>query len=330
MRWTRLLVAGALALGAAWTPGVAAANQRGAVSRPLSPDLTALVTWVQRISAAQQPALIAYRQCQPIMERAMTLLGDAKAMRALLPEMTGCMADFETASRVSSSQLVAEGPMPTVFERMIGVDSAAMMRQSAATLEAMAIALRDVRNGVEKAADGDLEAARALFRKGKVGAVASIDAQIQILQLLAKSTTAPAVRPMVELRVAFARVLRAALLAEETRQGVEVGDSLRSLAPEARDALGRLRKDWATSSAPMRQAAARLGDPRRESIVARMDGAYQTVFARADMLVHVLDQAPVGTAQPADVQRVIMKVAEFEIHIQEMAASLSSSMVEKH
>jgi len=325
----RLLVAGAMTLGVAWTPGVAMASPPRAVSRPLSPDLRALGVWAQQVIAAQQPALDIYRRCQPITQRAAALLGDAEAIRPLLPEMTACLADFEAAVHVSASKLAALGPMPASYERLLGIDSAAILRQSAATLQTLAGALNDNRNGLEKAASGDAEGARTFFRKGKAGAVATIDAQIQILHLFAKSSTVPMVGEMTDLRIVFVRAIRAALLADETPQGIEVGEGLRSLAPEARVALGRLRKDWATSSASLHQAVTRLGDPRRTALVGRIDGIYQTLFARADALIQVLDEAPNGTARPADVQHVLTKVAEFEVYIQEMAASLSSSVVEK-
>lgn len=327
MGLARLLLAGALALGC--LSGTASAQS---ASRPLSSDLIAVSAWGQRLAVAQQPLIDAYNRCRPVNEAAAaafnTASGDTASIREILPEFVACVEDFEAAATQVSTKLAGIGNLPRSAEIALNIRSAELLERSAASTKASAASMRDLLAAIEAAAANDLDGARTAYARARNGSAGAIDAQILLLEVMAKGAPIELHRAVLDMRIVVNRAVRTMIVGEITPQGILLGDSLSTFGRPARDAAKRIRAGWTSSSAESRRIVERLGDTKRKAMLARMDVLYKDLAVQADATANALERAPAGTVSAVEMQRFSDEVLKFEIFVAQMAALVSNIVQE--
>lgn len=328
MGLARLLLAGALVLGC--LSGTASAQQ---APRPLSSDLLAVSAWGQRLAVAQQPLIDVYSRCRPVNEAAAaafnTVSNDADSVREILPKFVECVEHFEAAAIQVSTKLADVGNLPRSAEIALNIRSAELLERSAASAKASAASMRDLLTAIELAAANDADGARKAYVRARSGSAGALDAQILLLEVMAKGAPIEWQRAVLDMRILVNRAIRTLLVSESTSQGIVLGDALSSFGRPARDAARRIRTGWTSASAESRRVIERLGDAKRKAMMVRMDAIYGDLGTQADATASVLERAPVGTASFAEMQRFSDEVLKFEIFVAQTAA-LVSNIVQEH
>lgn len=324
----RLLLAGALALGCL---GGTASAQQGA--KPLSSDLLAVSAWGQRLAVAQQPLIDAYNRCRPVNEAAAAAFNavsnDAAMAREVLPKFVECVENFEAAATQVSATLSGIGNLPRSAEIALNIRSADLLERSAASTRASAASMRDLLAAIEAAAANDMDGARQAYARARNGSAGAIDAQILLLEVMAKGSPVELHRAVLDLRIVVNRAIRTMVVGEITPQGIVLGDSLSTFGRPARDAARRIRTGWASSSVESRRIVERLGDTKRKAMLARMDVIYNYLAVQADATASTLERAPAGTVSVIEMQHFSDEILKFEIFVAQMAASVSN-IVQEH
>lgn len=313
-----------LALAAVFMPCAAAAQ-------PAS-DLQRLVAWAQELTAAQQPAVDSYQQCSPLIMGAIELIAsghepDDAATGKMIADMRACLAHAKQAGLQSRDALARMGPMPASFERALGVDSAYVLRQSIAATEAMHRYLERSEEAFNAAVAGDLDAMTAKFDEARIAGGEAMDGQILLLDTMRKGMPLESHKSLLDMRLAISRATRAVV--------VDTGEDFGALAAAmgeqgaaARAASARLRAAWVRDSKPMRDLLARIKDPKRQKLLARMDTAYDGLAGIGDSIAIVLEGALPATLDEPESLRILDRLSRLELEILQAGQTLAAVAAE--
>jgi hypothetical protein len=315
-----LLIALALTLA----PGVASA-QRAAPS-----SIQEIGIWGQKIAAAQRPVTDSYQKCSPVMKQLVDAMRSPPSARkddarVIMPAIRACVADIKAAAAVSRDALAAVGPMPKSVEQGLRIDSADMLRRSAAAIDGMVKNLSQSEEMLDALAAGDNAGAMRKWAEARASAGSAIDGQIALFETLRRSMPLETHKAMFDVRLAMTRATRAMVVFGPGDDGAALATALHAEAGRARAAANALRADWAREGASLRAAVSRLNDPTRKRLVAALDTAFGEIAATGDQVADMLAKLSADNLLPADVLQTLDRLATAEAHLLDVIRGLSAT-----
>jgi hypothetical protein len=309
----RRLLAALLLLG---VPGTASAQPASAEQ---TSALQRMGAWGQELATAQQPVTDAYRDCSPTLQQTQTALQnqDREQLQALVAGGTyaTCLDRMRAAARVARDNLLRVGAMPAEMERMLRVDSRAILRRAAASIDGVAGFNDRIGEALAALTAGDVPLMHRKLAESRALAGSVVDGQILLMETLRASMPMQFHKSMLDLRIALSRSMRMMLVVDPAAESGETSAGIRAEAARIRIAARGMQANWTRESVPMRRALARLGDRRRAATLVTLDQAIQQASATGVRLATSLEALPAGPLHPAAAMGALQALADAEIEV---------------
>ncbi|RYD53913.1 MAG: hypothetical protein EOP60_09225 [Sphingomonadales bacterium] len=316
-----------LALALLWLPSAASAQPAG---QPAS-VLQRVGIWVQQMAAAQKPVIDAYELCRPTMARVGDMLKNEERMKpdgVVAGEMRACVSRLHDAAEVTRDKLAAMPPMPAEMDRMLGLDSASLMKRAAASVEGMVEYLDRVNQAFDALQNEDPSAARMRMAEARSLAGAVMDGQIVLLETIRQTLPMDTHKSMMDIRLAITRTVREVAMADALGRGPRTAKALVALRRQASDAAAQLRANWKREGAGLHAMAAGGADPRAAQLAA-LDEAFSGLAQIGDALAALLEPAEFGPLSGDQSIRILDGAALLEARALSLVQSFAAVAASK-